>query len=347
MRATNWILVACGLFVLLADNLDAQGRRRPTSFQPDRRLFGRLFTTPRLRLPSVPRPATAERRAPANRECVGCEERPGTTHFVLDSPRLTADWLAQHAYQSNGGSFGDNIAVADFWYDAVHRRIFSRSLVLHEVDDPADLRLGRAPGIYPNEIDSRATLDEGTTVGHVGFVTWTHNGFGSYFAAMQGAVRDTGSGYLDLATATGRAGRSRSGSTYDPQELVKHVRLHPSGQLEIGFDTDPAARPDTSLVVRGHAAIQELAVDRLTTTAITIGSGSVPHSCSLKTATVTGRQAAISCDPDQIALSGGGACASGELRGSHPTQSGSTPDGWTVSCSRHGAHTVYSICCIR
>lgn len=268
-------------------------------------------------------------------------------HFILDSPRLTTEWLSQHTYQSNGGSFGDNIALADFWYDAVHRRLFSRSLVLHEVDDPADLRLGRAPGTYPNEINSRATLEDGTTVGHVGFVTWTHNGFGSYFAAMQGATRDSGSGYLDFATSTGRGGMTRSGSTYDPQELVKHVRLHPSGQLEVGFDTDPSARPANSLVVRGHAAIEELTVDRVATSAITIGGGQVPHSCSLKTASVTGRAASISCDPNQLALSGGGACASGELRASHPTQAGSAPDGWTIACSRNGAHTVYSICCVR
>jgi hypothetical protein len=266
-------------------------------------------------------------------------------HFVLDSPRLTTEWLSEHTSQSNGGSFGDNLAVADFWYDAVHRRVFSRSLVLHEVDDPADLRLGRAPGTYPNEINISATLDHGTTVGHVGFVTWTHNGFGSYFAAMQGATRDSGSGYLDFATAPGRSGTTRSGSRYDPQELVKHVRLHPSGQLEVGFDTDPAARPEHSLVVRGHAAIEELTVERLTTTAVTIGGGSVLHSCSMKSSTATARDASISCDPGQIALSGGGACGSGELRASHPVQSGGAPNGWTVACSRSGSHTVYSVCC--
>jgi hypothetical protein len=170
-------------------------------------------------------------------------------------------------------------------------------------------------------------------------------------------VRDSGSGYLDLVTATGRPGTTRTGSTFDAQDLVKHVRLHPSGQFEIGFDTDPAARPNPSLLVRGDARVEgtlsvgaelratELAVERLTTSAVTIDGGKVPRACSLKTATTTGRDAAISCDPGQIALSGGGACASGELRASHPTQAGIVPDGWTVTCSRSAAHSVYAVCC--
>jgi hypothetical protein len=305
----------------------------------------------------APASRASARERPANPSCDGCEDRPGLAHLLLDSTRLTDDWLRRHTYQANGGSFGDNLAIADFWYDAVHRRVFSRSLVLHEVDDPADLRLGRAPGTYPNEIDTDATLPDGTTVGHIGFVTWTHNGFGSYFAAIQGAVRGSGSGYLDLVTATGSAGTSRSGSSYDPQELVKHVRLHPSGQLEIGFDTDPAAPPDDSLLVRGHARIDgglsvsgaidapELTVDRFTTTALRIAGSAVPHACALTTATGTRRDASVSCGPDRIALSVGGACASGELRASHPTTSGDMPDGWTLTCSRDGTHTAYVVCC--
>jgi hypothetical protein len=357
VRSTTLLVVMCGVLASPTLVLDAQGTRTPTRFRPEPRLFGRLFTAPRLRLPAPAPAEAASREQPANRECLGCEERPGTTHLVLDSPRLTPEWLSRHTYQSNGGSFGDNLAIADFWYDAVHRRVFSRSLVLHEVDDPADLRLGRAPGVYPGAVNASATLADGTTVGHVGFVTWTHNGFGSYFAALQGAVRDTGSGYLDLVTATGRTGTTRSGSAYDAQDLVKHVRLHPAGSLEIGFDTDPAARPDHSLLVRGDARIEgalsvaealrapELNVERLTTSAVSVGGGTVPHACSVRSGTGTSRDATIACTPGDIALSGGGTCASGELRGSRPTQTGSAPDGWIVTCSRDGAHVAYAICC--
>jgi hypothetical protein len=357
VRSTiSYIVVICGLFIAAGGRIDAQGTRAGTAFEPERRLFTRLFTAARLRVRRPPA-RTVERERPANRQCDGCEHRPGTAHLVLDSPRLTDAWLAHHTYQANGGSFGDNLAVADFWYDAVHRRLFSRSLVLHEVDDPADLRLGRAPGTYPHDIDPGATLDADTTVGHIGFVSWTHNGFGSYFAAIQGAVRDSGTGYLDLVTATGMEGRTRSGSSYDPQDLVKHVRLHPSGQLEIGFDTDPDARPAASLLVRGDARVAgglsvggvlqtgELTTDRVATGALTIAAGRVPHACSLQSATGTRNEATVSCNPGHIALSGGGRCASGELRASHPTQSGDEPDGWALTCSRNGAHTAYVVCC--
>jgi hypothetical protein len=349
VRSTTMIVVMCAVLAGPTRVLDAQGPRTSGRFQPDTRLFNRLFTGPRLRLPVERGPQAARREYPANRDCAGCEDRPGTTHLVLDSPRVTRDWLSRHTYQSNGGEFGDNLAVADFWYDAVHRRVFSRSLVLHEVDDPADLRLGRAPGTYPNQLDATDTLDDGTTVGHVGF--------GSYFAAIQGAVRDSGSGYLDLVTATGRPGTTRSGSPFDPQELVKHVRLHPSGALEIGFDTDPSARPETSLLVRGDGRVEgalsvtqavhapELHVERLTTTAATIAGGRVPHACAVRTGTGAGRDATISCSAGEIALSGGGTCASGELRASRPVQTLDAPDGWAVTCSRNGAHVAYAVCC--
>jgi hypothetical protein len=291
-------------------------------------LFARLFA-PGRRLPSptpVPRSALRERSG----------------HVIIDSPKLTDDWLARHTYQSNGAAYGDNEAVADFWYDAVHRRIFTRSLVLQEVADPADLRLGRAPGADFFHPDFNATLEPGTTVGHVGFVRWTSNGYGSYFAAVQGAVRDAATGYLDLSTVAGASGRSRSGSTYDAEDLIKHVRLHPSGQLEVGFDTDPAQRPDTSLLVRGNVHIEgALTVDE--------APPPPPLACAVLTATGNGRTASASCDAGRVATGGGGTCASGEMRGSRPLVSGDTPVGWELACSnsRSGQHLVYVICCGR
>jgi hypothetical protein len=261
---------------------------------------------------------------------------------LIDSPLLTDQWLARHSYQANGGAYGDNEAVADFWYDAVHRRIFTRSLVLQEVADPADLRLGRAPGTDMFHPDFNATLEPGTTVGHVGFVRWSSNGYGSYFAAVQGAVRDTATGYLDLATVTGGSGRNRSGSTYDAEDLIKHVRLHPTGQLEVGFDTDPTQRPETSLLVRGNVHIEGgLIVDA--------AAPAPALSCSVRTGTGTGRTAAAHCEADRVATGGGGTCGSGEMRGSRPVVAGETPIGWEVACSnsRTGQHVAFVICCGR
>ena len=92
---------------------------------------------------------------PANRRCVGCEERPGAVHLIADSPLLTDAWIAGHEYHGTDPAYGDNKVVADFWYDAIHRRIFSRSGVFHDVDDPADVRLGRAPGPLPERAGLR------------------------------------------------------------------------------------------------------------------------------------------------------------------------------------------------
>jgi hypothetical protein len=315
------------LLIVSAGAAAAQGReaqgRAAQPLQPSRPLFGRLFA--------------------ANRECTGCENRPGAAHLVMDSSRLTDDWLARHEYQANGGMYGDNAAVADFWYDAVHRRLFTRSLVLHEVDDPADLRLGRAPGTYPDVPDFAAALAPGTTVGHVGFVRWSNNGFGSYFAAVQGAVRDVGTGYLDLSTVTSESGTTRTGSEYAPEDLIKHVRLHPSGQLEVGFETNPETRPDALLLVRGNAHIE----GSLVVGGSPVGAAPPVLACGVRTATGSRRGASVTCDGDQLATGGGGRCASGEMRGSWPLQSEAAPAGWELACSKDGSHTVYVICCAR
>jgi hypothetical protein len=316
------IRVVIGCVLLLASPASVAGQTRADAgFRPPPLLFERLF-----------------------RDCTECRGRSGAVHMVIDSPRLTELWLTRHGSESNGGSFGDNVAVADFWYDSVHRRLFTRSIVLHEVEDPADLRLGRAPGLHPNHPDFRAALAPGTTVGHVGFVPWTHNGFGSYFAALQGAIRDGSTGYLDLSTATGEFGTTRTGSRYDPQDLIKHVRLHPSGQLEVGFETDPDARPDVSLLVRGNVAIEgSLLVD-----SDPVGEEDrrpAALACSVRRAGGGARAISVSCGPGERATGGGGLCGSGEMRGSRPLVEADAPTGWELSCAREGPHTAYVICC--
>jgi hypothetical protein len=314
------VFICCAMLIAGAADGTAQ-TRASAALQPSPRLFERLF-----------------------RDCAGCE-RVGALHMVIDSPRLTDGWLARHTYQANGGQYGDNAAIADFWYDAVHRRLITRSLVLHEVEDPADLRLGRAPGRFPNDPDFSSVLEPGTIVGLVGFVRWSSNGFGSYFAAMQGAVRDSGTGYLDLGTVTGKIGRTRSGSEYSPEDLVRHVRLHPSGQLELGYDTNPEARPDAMLLVRGSVEVE----GSLTIGGVPVGAPPPPPvlACGVRSVTGRGRSASAACDAGQLATGGGGTCAAGEMRGSRPVVTGEAPVGWELTCSRDGTHSAYVICCSR
>lgn len=358
MPRTTYALMLCGLMLSgTGANAEAQARRSPAAFQPARRLFSGLFPAdPRGRLrvvPPPPRPTIRER--PANRSCEGCPSRPGSVHVLIDSPLVSDAWLARHDYQANGAGFGDNATVADFWYDAVHRRIMTRSAVLHEVDDPADVRLGRAPGIYPNGPDFAMTLGADTTVGQVGFETWTHNGYGAYFAAIQGTTRDAGTGYLDLTTVTGISGRTRSGTWFSGEELVRHVRLHPEGTLEVGFGTDPDRTPDPLLLVHGNAQVEgilrvngPLQVDAAAEVGalVTGPGGNVPHACALReAATPDARVARVTCGQGQLAIGGGGTCGAGDLKGSRPMQVGAIPVAWEITCARKGTHTVYAICC--
>jgi len=284
--------------------------------------------------------SNALRQRPANRRCPGCEERPGALHLIGDSPLLTDAWIAAHDYRGTNRESADGKVVADLWYDAVHRRIVSRSGVFHEVDDPADVRLGRAAGMYPNTLDFDMLLGEGTTVGQVGFDKWTHDGFSSYFAAMQGTVRDAQTGFLVLATAMGTSGVTRTGSRFDEDDLVRHVRLHPSGQFEIGFETPTDDRVDPLLLVRGAAMTEgALRVDG--------SGGNVPHACSVRSAMSKGREARVSCEPLEIAIGGGGRCEKGDLKGSRPLATGASPNGWEVSCGKSAQQTVYAICCVQ
>jgi hypothetical protein len=293
-----------------------------------------------LRHALTPPSRAALRDVSTNKACDGCEDRPGTVHLVADSPFLTDAWLAAHDYRGNNRNAKDGTVIADFWYDGVHRRIFTRSAVFHDVDDPADVRLGRAPGHYPNPPDFDMLLGEGTTVGQVGFDRWTHDGFSSYFAAMQGTIRDEQTGYLVFATAMGQAGVTRTGSRFAGDDLVRHVRLHPSGQLEVGFETPEDNRPDPLLLVRGAATTEG---------ALTIQGlgGNVPHACTVRSATARGRDARVSCQPTELAISGGGRCERGDLKGSRPLQDGISPDGWEVRCGRSAQQTAYAVCCVQ
>ena len=162
-------------------------------------------------------------------------------------------FLGHHTHDANGGGFGDNRVIADFWYDATHRRIHTRSIQLGEVDDPADLRLGRAAGVFPNRPDFRSRHQPGTVVGHVGFVTWNRNGFGAYFAAVQGAQLNENTGILCLSTAPGVPGRNRAGSMYEAEDLVCHVAIMPNGDVVIGYNTDPANTP--RVIIRGDLVV--------------------------------------------------------------------------------------------
>ena len=80
-------------------------------------------------------------------------------------------------------------------------------------------------------------------------------------------------------TNLGRAGITRTGSRFDPDDLVRDVRL----------------RPDPFLLVRGAAAIEgALSVEG--------AGGNVPHACAVRSAAARGRDARVSCAPMEFSF---------------------------------------------
>ena len=85
---------------------------------------------------------------------------------------LTDEILRCHTYGSGSKPCGDNLLVADFWYDGTHRRFHTRSLQIVDVGDPADIRCGRAPGTYPNRISINGHLNQWQVVCTIGASGW-------------------------------------------------------------------------------------------------------------------------------------------------------------------------------
>ena len=177
-------------------------------------------------------------------------DRVGPLHLLVDSPGLTPNWLAQHHYQAGGGLFGDNRAIADLWYDGVHRRLLTRSIQLGEVDDPVDIRLGRAEGTYPNIVNPDRANDPDTVVGQIGGVMWY--GQGSGFGAYTSAIQFRAAGALEL-------------SIQDPatEDLIPQAGLpftggfsiyRPGGNVPYDVITRPLTWSGTEVVARCQAS---------------------------------------------------------------------------------------------
>ena len=108
-----------------------------------------------------------------------------TTDGTLNHPSLSfgAGSQASHMSISPEGDifFSENVGVisphisdneqvpVDFWYDAAHRRLHTRTVMLSEVGDPGEVALRRAKGIYPNQL-SPYGVDANT---NIGLIHWT------------------------------------------------------------------------------------------------------------------------------------------------------------------------------
>jgi len=171
-------------------------------------------------------------------------------HVLIGANELVSrEFLAALNRQSN------LTIVADFWYNGSGRRVLARSLALGDVDDPADLRLFRAPGAYPNTI--KGVVEPWTTTGHIGFAGYDiPRGVRAYYGAMQGFVLTPDTGVLALSTAMGRPGIGRHGQYYDAQDLVPHVAVFPDGTTVFGWDTPPRLRPTYTVQIVGDLRVE-------------------------------------------------------------------------------------------
>ena len=87
--------------------------------------------------------------------------------MVGENATVSDSFLANYSRSQSGTSSGMNMVAPDFLYDPAGRRILFRSAVAREVDDISGVRLGRAPGSYPNEIDFNSALAPFTIRGHL------------------------------------------------------------------------------------------------------------------------------------------------------------------------------------
>ncbi len=261
----------------------------------------------------------------ANSTCLGCEERPGHAHFTLDSELLTDTLLNNISYNdSGGGPYNVHERVADFWYNAVHRRLHLRTIILVEVDDPADIKLARAPGTYPN---GPLYQQAGSTIsGHVGFADWNSDGVRAYYAAAQGLTDGNGvTGSYLVSLASGQSGQSNLGSGFGPEDMLRRVRFRPNGQIDFNYEY-PAGSPPP--------AHQMHALN------ITGSGGNVLHAVeTVQSAPIYGTAVWQGCPAGKTAIGGGGGCDNGGLRASQPINGG-----WEVVCAESGWNRAYAIC---
>jgi hypothetical protein len=179
--------------------------------------------------------------------------------MVGENATVSESFLLNYRRDKGSTPHGMNMVAPDFLYDPASRKLLFRSGVMREVNDISELRLGRAPGDYPNRIDFGNLLPPFAMIGQVGFESWEggRRGYGALKAAVQGATAaDPRLNMLYLSTATGRPGRSPDGSSeYHPDTLVAHVALHPEGTLDIGYGTDPSQKPRFTTKIRGHLIV--------------------------------------------------------------------------------------------
>ena len=195
-------------------------------------------------------------------QVVPLQEAPGQSFLVFGGrPFMNTEllqMLRQHTSHSDWHTSDNTLVPRTFIYDPLHRRLIGPGIQLGDVNNPANLRLGRVLTDDHDQLDFGARHPAGTIVGQICSMGWGAKGFTACQAAIQFITFDERTGGLCLSMQTGKDGSTPryspnwpNGVPFTAQDLVCHVLLYPDGTLVVGLNTDPNQRPTFSLIVNG------------------------------------------------------------------------------------------------
>ena len=194
-------------------------------------------------------------------QVVPLTESPGKSSVIFGGPYVNTSLLQllrSHTSRSDWRTSDNMLFPNTFIYDALHRRLIGPGIQLGDVNNPANLRLGRIITNDKDEPDINARHVPGTIIGQICSMGWGRKGFTACQAALQFITFDETTGGLCLSLATGKDGATPpyptwpNGIPFTNEELVCHVLVYPDGTLVVGVNTDPRQRPRFSLIVNGN-----------------------------------------------------------------------------------------------
>jgi hypothetical protein len=197
-------------------------------------------------------------------QIVPLQEAPGQASVVFAGPYMNAgliQLLRSHTSHSDWRTSDNMLFPRTMLYDALHKRLMVPGIQLGDVNNPANLKLGRIPTDAKDEPDINARHTPGTIVGQICSLGWGRKGFTACQAALQFITFDEETGGLCLSLETGKDGATPpypgwpNGIPFTRQDLVCHVLVYPDGHLVVGVNTDPRQRPRYSLVVNGNGEL--------------------------------------------------------------------------------------------
>lgn len=198
-------------------------------------------------------------------QVVPLQESPGQSSVIFGGPYLNSgliQLLRAHTSHSDWRTSDNMLFPRTFVYDALHKRLIGPGLQLGDVNNPANIKLGRIVTNDRDEPDTTKRHVPGTIIGQICSQGWGPKGFTACQAALQFITIDENTGGLCISLETGKDGSTPpyppswpDGIPFTRQDLVCHVLVYPDGTLVVGVNTDPRQRPTFSLVVNGNGEL--------------------------------------------------------------------------------------------